>query len=236
MRNHLPGFLISLLLHAGLFSLFISVFTIQTSVNTDEEPIALKLSMFVPPAPVIEPTPVITPDPEPVVEEPPPEPPPPKVVKKPKPKPKPKPKKKPRPKPVVKKVDTEPVEEIKPVTDPSPVAVALPQPVIAPPPQAPVQSKVINEYKTALRRAIEANKHYPRQARRLRQQGTAVVAFTVLRDGSIQNLRITSSAGNRSLDKAALKAIEKINGKFPIPDELNKPSWDFDIPMQYSLL
>ncbi len=234
MKNHLPGITISTLVHAGLFALAWTTFVDQPVTPAREpEPIALKLAMFVPPPPpepvIVPPEPVVAPEPEPIVEiiKKPGPPPPPKPVKKPRPKPVSRPKKNPRPKPVV---HPEPTPEAKP-------EVAAAQPPVAPtPPPVVVDTRLTNKYKAKVRQAIEDNKHYPRKARRLRQQGTVTLAFTIRRDGSIENLRIIQSAGYHSLDQAALKAIEKINGKFPIPDDLHRESWDFRVPMKYSLL
>ena len=232
MKNHLPGFTISTLVHAGLFALAYTVFIDKPiTLPVDKpDPIALKLSMFVPPPPpepvIVPPEPIVIPEPEPVVEViEKPKPPPPKPIKK--PRPKPRPKKQPRPEPVV-KTEPEPVVE--------PEIVVQPPPVVEVAPPKPVDTRIIDEYKLSIRRAIEANKRYPRKARRLRQQGTVTLAFTILRDGTIENLRITQSAGADRLDQAALKAIEKISGRYPLPAELNKPSWDFNVPIQYSLL
>lgn len=226
MKNHLPGITISALVHAGLFALAYTTFINKpVSLSIDKpEPIALKLSMFVPPPePVIVPAePVIIPEPEPVVEViEKPKPPPPKPIKK----PRPKPQKQPRPEPVVK-------AEPESVVEPAIVKPQLPSVATAP----PVDTRIIDEYKFTVRKAIESNKRYPRKARRLRQQGTVTLAFTILRDGTIENLRIIQSAGNTSLDQAALKTIKKINGKFPIPAKLNRASWEFNVPMKYSLL
>ena len=231
MKNHLPGITISALVHAGLFTLaYTTLINKPVSLPVDKpEPITLKLSMFVPPPPppepvIVPPEPVVIPEPEPVAE----------VIKKPKavppkpikkPRPKPKPKKQPRPEPVVK-------AEPEPVVEPE-IIKPQPPPVVTAP---PVDNRIIDEYKITVRKAIETNKRYPRKARRLRQQGTVTLGFTILRDGTIENLRIIQSAGNTSLDQAALKTIRKINGKFPIPAELNRTSWEFNVPMKYSLL
>jgi protein TonB len=92
-----------------------------------------------------------------------------------------------------------------------------------------------DNYKAALRRAIEANKRYPYRARRFRQEGTVVVGFTIQRDGAIKAVRILESSGNRLLDKAARATVEKVNGRFPFPENLQRKQWDFILPIQYSL-
>jgi protein TonB len=91
------------------------------------------------------------------------------------------------------------------------------------------------EYKAALRLAIERNKGYPRRALRLRQEGEVVVGFTIRRNGNIQSLRIVKSAGHKLLDMAAQGAVEKISGKLPFPEKLQRERWQFTIPINYAL-
>jgi periplasmic protein TonB len=91
------------------------------------------------------------------------------------------------------------------------------------------------EYKAALRQAIEANKIYPRRAVRLRQQGEVKIGFTILRDGSIEDVRIIHSSGSNLLDKATRNAVERINGQFPFPAELPREQWNFTVPVNYAL-
>ncbi|MEJ2466696.1 MAG: energy transducer TonB, partial [Candidatus Thiodiazotropha sp.] len=91
------------------------------------------------------------------------------------------------------------------------------------------------EYKATLRQAIEANKIYPRRAVRLRQQGEVKIGFTILRDGSIEDVRIIHSSGSNLLDKATRNAVERINGQFPFPEELPRSQWKFTVPVNYAL-
>jgi protein TonB len=91
------------------------------------------------------------------------------------------------------------------------------------------------EYKAKLRQAIERNKGYPRRAVRLRQEGEVVLGFIIHRDGSIEALRIVESSGSRLLDKAARNAVEKIDGRLPFPEGLERDQWEFSIPISYAL-
>ncbi len=88
-------------------------------------------------------------------------------------------------------------------------------------------------YKAQLRSRIEENKFYPMAARRMGQTGTVIVAFTLLEDGSIINIRIDNSSGNSRLDSAGLDAVKKV-GKFKaIPSELDASTLDMSVPIQF---
>ncbi|MEW8277919.1 MAG: energy transducer TonB, partial [Candidatus Thiodiazotropha sp.] len=138
---------------------------------------------------------------------------------------------KPKPKPPVKE---KPIEAAKP--PPPPVKAPVAAPVPAPPAvDIGLIRRLEEEYKASLRRAIEANKGYPRRAIRLRQEGEVLVGFTVLRNGVVEALRIVDGSGSRLLDKAARGAVEKISGRLPFPDELAREQWEFTIPINYSL-
>jgi protein TonB len=91
-------------------------------------------------------------------------------------------------------------------------------------------------YKAQLRSRIEENKFYPMAARRMGQTGTVIIAFTLLEDGSIIDVRIDSSSGNSRLDSAGLEAVKKV-GKFKaIPSEFNASTLDMSVPIKFSTL
>ncbi|MCG7864520.1 MAG: energy transducer TonB [Candidatus Thiodiazotropha endolucinida] len=233
MSTHTPAFLISALIHLGLLTLVLTGVAQLPSDSAAETRLAVRLEMFQPPPPppepeaepepepIQEPEPVVElepePEPEPEVVEPPPPPPKPKPVPKPKPMPEPKPR--PKPPPV-----EQPIEPLK--QTPLPVAPAVDMGLIR---------RLEEEYKAALRKAIENNKGYPRRAVRLRQEGEVLVGFTVRRDGVIGALRIVESSGSKLLDTAARRAVEKISGRLPFPEEFKRDQWEFTIPINYGL-
>ncbi|MFC0322085.1 energy transducer TonB [Gallibacterium melopsittaci] len=73
-------------------------------------------------------------------------------------------------------------------------------------------------YRSALRREIEKHKRYSQRARMLRRQGTVVVEFSLMNDGSIQNVRLHRSSGYDELDQLALNAVSQAKsvGQRPI--------------------
>ncbi|MDX7992177.1 energy transducer TonB [Xenorhabdus littoralis] len=68
-------------------------------------------------------------------------------------------------------------------------------------------SSEMNNYNARLRQEIERHKVYPRKAKRMKQQGTVTVNFTLLNDGTLAAARVVNSSGSSTLDNAALDAI-----------------------------
>jgi protein TonB len=91
-------------------------------------------------------------------------------------------------------------------------------------------------YKAMLAAAIEKNKYYPNQARRRRIEGEVRVAFTILADGSLSEIRLTQSSGSKVLDNAALGAIRKLARVDPLPRSLEMDRWEMIVPLSYKLL
>ena len=58
-----------------------------------------------------------------------------------------------------------------------------------------------------------------------------MIGFTILRDGSIKNLRIVQSSGNASWDNSGLRAIQSSIPFPPLPNDWSGPEvsvlWDF---------
>lgn len=90
-------------------------------------------------------------------------------------------------------------------------------------------------FQAELRAKIDQNKSYPSMSKRLGQQGEVVVAFTVLKDGSITNLRVDSASRFDLLNKSAEEAVKKVKKFKPIPKELGLAQMDLRIPIRYSL-
>lgn len=230
-ENHIAGFLVSTLVHLGILTfVLVGMTSVQPRIEKNSA-IPLKLSMFQAlPEPEAKPEPVAEP-PKPVIKkvrqaEPPPA-----------PKPEPRLKARPRPKPrqVVAhkpRVEPEPAPKIETVAD---SVVQLTKIPAQPAPDPALIRRAENEYRAKLQAAIEAHKKYPRRARRLRQQGSVLVAFKVQKDGSIQNVEITSPSDSAILDRSAMDTVQKISGLFPLPEVLNRTEWAFSIPINYFL-
>ena len=230
-----------------------------------EQPPALVQASAVPPEPVTEPEPETQPapeppaepDPQPTVEpEPDPEPEPePDPLPEPAPEPKPavEPDPQPRLRPAPKPVDQRPTESppvdqppLKPQSEPEPQlaqppasAPTLPQAPAGPAasaPRAAEQADLRARYKAQLLAAIERHKHYPARARRRGIEGQVQVGFSVMADGSLQDIHVVKGSGSKVLDKAALEALRKLGRVQPIPAELGLRRWELVVPMAFGLL
>ena len=58
---------------------------------------------------------------------------------------------------------------------------------------------------------------YPQFSVRKGEQGIVRLSATVMPDGTLQDVSVARSAGARSLDRAALRAIEKLDRLPPVP-------------------
>lgn len=92
-----------------------------------------------------------------------------------------------------------------------------------------------NDYLSKLRHLIEKNKIYPNAAKRLNQMGKVHVYFMITKDGQIKNAKIVKDSKFKRLDDAALEILSKINKFEPIPEKLNKNSWEITVPITYEI-
>ena len=72
-----------------------------------------------------------------------------------------------------------------------------------------------DEFLKALKRAVDAKRHYPLKARRMGQQGIVVVEFRLTKEGILRDLRLVKSSSHRTLDENALKTIQRAAAAFP---------------------
>ena len=141
--------------------------------------------------------------------------------------------------------EPEPIPE--PVAETAPVAVAAPVVEAPPAPPAPPVVKeplkpsadsvkmVTRTYLRSLKKQLEQIKDYPATAKRLKQEGTVRVRFTILADGKIEQIEVSESSRYSSLDNSALEAVAKMEKFQPIPKLLEKERWRIEIPIQYKL-
>lgn len=81
-----------------------------------------------------------------------------------------------------------------------------------------------------LRRA----KRYPPQARRKSLEGTARVAFTISRDGSVSGIRLAGSSGHALLDQAALDMVRRAAPMPKFPGDITGPRMSLQVPVRFS--
>ena len=94
--------------------------------------------------------------------------------------------------------------------------------------------KIYQSYYGVIRNILDSNKKYPLLSLQRRQEGTPVVEFTILQNGAVTNLMVSSS-GYRLLDREAQKIVLKSSPFPPIPDSIGKKSIDLRIPINFNL-
>lgn len=62
-------------------------------------------------------------------------------------------------------------------------------------------------------------------------KGTVLVSFVIGKGGNVKSVSVARSSGNAKLDSAAIANVKRAAPYPPIPDELGKASWSFNIPM-----
>ena len=88
-------------------------------------------------------------------------------------------------------------------------------------------------YKAELRAMIDKNKSYPPMSRRLGQTGTVVVAFTLLEDGHIIDVKIEKPSPYERLNLSAMEAVKKVERFKPIPKEVGEQKMDIRVPVKF---
>lgn len=91
----------------------------------------------------------------------------------------------------------------------------------------------VSLYKAELRARIDQNKSYPPMSKRLGQTGVVVVAFTLLEDGNIINIRIDKPSRYERLNDSALDAVKKVVRFKPIPKEVGEGKLDVKVPLKF---
>ena len=95
-------------------------------------------------------------------------------------------------------------------------------------------NKIYQSYYGVVRSMLDSNKKYPLLSLQRRQEGTPIVEFTILQNGDVINVDITSS-GFRLLDREARKIVLKSAPFPPIPKSLGKNRIDLRVPINFSL-
>ncbi len=192
---------------------------------TKPKPLATKVQK---PRPVVKPKPKATPKPKPTPK---------KIVqqakntptpapRKPKATPKPTPRRTPRPR-------STPAPTPRPAVQP----VATPVRTLPAPQPRPVTFEKVDlpdfYFQSALAK-IEGNFHIPRHLKNL--PATTRVEFTVLRDGTITNIRITKPSGNAQLDEFAVRSLQVTSSLGPLPDTVKRNYVNLSVTFDFSIM
>ena len=250
------GFLVSAVIHLGLLGgvAWLLVSGMSPGRQGQEREVPVALSMFAPPAGSAALPAETEPDPAPPPSEekpapaeqvkqtqPPPPPAPSLASEAPAPKPPPPTPVSPRVVPQTPRTRPQPPGE----SPPAPTAETMPQPVAGSAGGAPMahgeapaehgREAARAAYLARLQVAISRHRYYPRLSRRRGEEGRVLLQLLISADGSFAEIRVAQSSGNRRLDDAAVKTIERVGRAEPLPDELGLRAWRISVPMVFSL-
>ncbi|MCO7222994.1 TonB family protein [Pleionea sp. CnH1-48] len=82
---------------------------------------------------------------------------------------------------------------------------------------------------------VRKNQTYPVKALRNGEQGEGTAHVIIDRSGELIEVMLLERTGSRELDKAVIKMIRK-SAPFPrVPEELEEPQFEFDVPIVFQL-
>lgn len=86
-----------------------------------------------------------------------------------------------------------------------------------------------------LQRLCERNKQYPAIAIRRSLEGAGSVQVTFSKNGTVLGINIEQSTGQNSLDKQAVKMVQKSLSSLPLPRQLRGQVLTLTVPVTFSL-
>ncbi|HUZ73633.1 MAG TPA: TonB family protein [Stellaceae bacterium] len=92
-----------------------------------------------------------------------------------------------------------------------------------------------DDYLEALQRWLSKYKRYPAAALKKKEEGQAVVGFTLKRDGTVLSAWIVRSSGVPALDAAALELMHRASPVPPVPARYQGSELKLAIPVNYSI-
>ena len=93
-----------------------------------------------------------------------------------------------------------------------------------------------SEFLRKVRDRIKEEQRFPPNVRSLEDGSTTTIRFTILRDGTIRNPKVSNSSGSRVLDNAALAAVENAEPYPPFPDGQTGNSIRLELPVVFELV
>lgn len=95
--------------------------------------------------------------------------------------------------------------------------------------------KGIANYQGRLAAWLNRHKRYPDRARRLRQEGTVRVSFTIDRNGRLLSQRLVGGSGHPLLDQEVQAMLKRANPMPAFPAGMNQSQLTVTVPIHFSL-
>lgn len=96
-------------------------------------------------------------------------------------------------------------------------------------------AEVSRAYAQALTELIENRLEYPLLARKFRWEGRCFIRCQLARAGTIERVEVITPSEHDLLDKAALRAIERIGSFPPVPETLAGAAVAIEVPITFRL-
>jgi protein TonB len=90
-------------------------------------------------------------------------------------------------------------------------------------------------YLSNLRATIERHRGYPLAARRRHLEGTAILRFSVMRNGQLSGVQLARSSGEGLLDTAALNAVRAVEIFPAAPLDVEGEQFTLELPVVFHL-
>jgi protein TonB len=131
-----------------------------------------------------------------------------------------------------------PAPRAAPPAAPAPRVAEAPAPDAAAAAAAPAPAPAVRapppSYVGRLLAALERHKEYPTEARWRRAEGTALLRFTMCRDGTAAGWLIFRGTGHADLDEAVERMIRRASPLPPLPELPGDPV-ELAVPVRFSL-
>lgn len=92
-----------------------------------------------------------------------------------------------------------------------------------------------NEFLKAVRDRIKQVQRFPPRVRDFDDGSSTIVRFTLFKDGTIQNPKVTDSSGSKALDNAAIAAVQNAVPYPPFPEGQEGNSLRLELPIIFEL-
>ena len=90
-------------------------------------------------------------------------------------------------------------------------------------------------YLSSVKRELDRNKSYHPMAKRLGQTGRVTLRFKLSAEGRVLESALVTPSPYAALNESALATLAAVKAFQPIPAELNQPSWEITVPIEFSL-
>ncbi|MBY0371919.1 energy transducer TonB [bacterium] len=90
-------------------------------------------------------------------------------------------------------------------------------------------------YRSVLRSRIHEALQYPRVSKNLGETGRVQVRFSVLKDGTIQDVSVIGPSAFERLNSAAVETVKRVARLDPLPAGFDADRWNTFIPIEFAL-